>query len=101
MEDNTFTELAKLELEKLFTIFDIADKNSELEIDFSGEVVKIDSTLGCHVINRNIAAKEIWLSSPESGPHHFRYMNDRWVTSSGIELYSLLKQEFSKISVTL
>ena len=101
MEDNTFTGLVKLELEKLFTIFDIADKNTELDIDFSGEVLKVDSILGCHVINRNIAAKEIWLSSPSSGPNHFRYMDGRWITSSGIELYSLLKQEFSNISIAL
>ena len=96
-----FIELAKKELSNLFEIFDNADQNYDLDLDFSGEVLKVTSKIGCYVINRNIAAKEIWLSSPSSGPYHFEYKFGDWVTSSGIEMRKILQQEFEAIGIKI
>jgi iron donor protein CyaY len=93
-EEQEFTKIAKQELEHLFDIFDSEDIEEDLDLDFSGEVLKITSSRGQHVINRNIAAKEIWLSSPISGPHHFGLKNGKWKTTNGLEMYEILNQEF-------
>ena len=92
MTEQEFTELAKQELEHLFDMFDKADIDGELDLDFSGEVLKISSSMGQHVINRNIAAKEIWLSSPISGPNHFGFIDGKWQTNSKLEMYEVLNE---------
>lgn len=51
---------------------------------------------GTYVINKQPPTRQIWLSSPKSGPIQFRYEEDgEWVDirGSGKSLRSLLKEE--------
>ena len=101
MSDSEFIKQAKFTLEFLFDIFDEADNDGDLEIDYSGEVLNITTKIGQYVINRNIAAQEMWLSSPVSGPNHFAFDGENWLTKSNINLYKILSEEFLNIGFNL
>jgi frataxin len=49
------------------------------------------------VINKQAPNKQIWLSSPISGPKRYDIINGRWTYShDGLALHDLLTEEFSK-----
>lgn len=61
-------------------------------------VLTIDlGPLGTYVVNRQSPNKQIWLSSPTSGPKRFDYVaeEDCWVyRHDGQTLHGVLKKEF-------
>ncbi|KAH9921947.1 uncharacterized protein BXZ73DRAFT_104209 [Epithele typhae] len=78
---------------------DFADP--EYEVDYGSGVLTLK--LGCHgtyVINKQPPNKQIWLSSPLSGPKRYDYVpeDDGWVYSRDARsLNDLLNQELSDI----
>jgi CyaY protein len=76
-----------------------SDSNGDTDIDFNGDILTIINDSGTFVINKQSAAKEIWLSSPISGPHHFAQKNSSWYARSGDTLYEILSREL-KIKLT-
>ncbi len=68
-------------------------KDSSLDFDFNEEVLSIDAPEGFFIINRQIFLQEIWLSSPISGPYHFKLEGDTFTTSKGTLLFPLLSKE--------
>ncbi|KAK7503601.1 hypothetical protein BaRGS_00005140 [Batillaria attramentaria] len=53
--------------------------------------------LGTYVINKQTPNKQIWLSSPTSGPKRYDYRDKKWVYSrDGKGLHTLLEQELSE-----
>ena len=52
---------------------------------------------GTFVISRHIHNREIWYSSPISGPSHFSLKGDSWVNKRGEELRALLEDDLSKL----
>lgn len=68
--------------------------------------VSLGSTHGIYVINKQSPNKQIWLSSPTSGPKRFDFMfaadNSKtgfWIYKhTGETLHKLLDQEFSAIT---
>jgi CyaY protein len=71
------------------------DVNYEVDIDFDGDILNLETKHGMYVINKQSAAKELWLSSPISGPKHFAYDNEalKWITKDRIDLYDILSKE--------
>ncbi|XP_070819674.1 frataxin, mitochondrial isoform X1 [Chaetodon trifascialis] len=60
--------------------------------------VKVGGDHGTYVINKQTPNKQIWLSSPTSGPKRYDWTGERWVyTHDGISLHQLLSKEFSII----
>lgn len=67
--------------------------------------VNLGKTYGIYVINKQTPNKQIWLSSPRSGPKRFDYMpssngseHGYWVYKhSGIALHELLDEEMGEI----
>ncbi|KAI4790282.1 hypothetical protein KUCAC02_034728, partial [Chaenocephalus aceratus] len=60
--------------------------------------VKVDREHGTYVINKQTPNKQIWLSSPSSGPKRYDWTGARWVyTHDGVSLHQLLSKEFSII----
>ena len=50
------------------------------------------------VINKQTPNRQIWLSSPNSGPKRYSYIDKKWVyPNDGSHIYSLLEEEFGKI----
>lgn len=52
---------------------------------------------GTYVINKQTPNKQIWLSSPTSGPKRYDYIDKTWIYKhSGESLYELLSNEIPK-----
>ncbi|XP_066500164.1 frataxin, mitochondrial [Hoplias malabaricus] len=99
-----YEKLADETLDALAEYFeDLTDENftaSDYDVVFSSGVltVKVGSGHGTYVINKQTPNKQIWLSSPTSGPKRYDWTGERWVYAhDGVTLHSLLSKEFSAI----
>lgn len=81
---------------------DIADSNSvpdEYDVVFESGVLKlhISKDVGTYVINKQSPNKQIWFSSPKSGPKRYDYHDNSWKYShDGSYLHALLQEELSE-----
>lgn len=100
MEDSEFTRLALQTIALLADAIEGEDQDCRIDVDFQGDVLNITTDQGIFVINKHSAAKEIWLSSPISGPHHFYYISGRWKSKTANNLIIILQQEL-KINLEL
>lgn len=56
---------------------------------------------GTYVINRQTPNRQIWLSSPTSGPKRYDLVDGNWIYKhDGVSLHELLQTELSKIIAT-
>lgn len=87
-------------LESLENVLD-EEASSEYEVDYSSGVLTLKlGQHGTYVINKQPPNKQIWLSSPTSGPKRYDYVpeRDQWVyLREGRTLGQLLNEELSKI----
>ncbi|CAH0490290.1 unnamed protein product [Peronospora farinosa] len=98
MTEHEFMELADETLHGIQSWLDGIDEMlDESDVVFSQGVLKID--LGEHgtwVINRQVPNRQIWWSSPISGPRRYEYdaENGHWInTRDRGELLALLRSE--------
>jgi CyaY protein len=61
--------------------------------DITGDILNITTQSGIFVLNKQASVKEIWLSSPVSGPYHFLHDGKSWKSKSGKELFSVLSKD--------
>ncbi|MDN3030641.1 MAG: iron donor protein CyaY [Candidatus Tisiphia sp.] len=73
MDNTEFAKLAEQTISLIAEIIETEDKDCLIDIDFQGDILTLTTNQGIFVINKHSAAKEIWLSSPISGPYHFYY----------------------------
>lgn len=60
--------------------------------------VQLGEPYGTYVINRQTPNKQIWLSSPKSGPKRYDFIKTQWIYKhDGVSLHELLTAELSKI----
>lgn len=61
--------------------------------------VKFGDEYGTYVINRQTPNKQIWLSSPTSGPKRYDYVNGKWIYKhDGKGMHELLNEEIPHIT---
>jgi len=86
-------------LESVEAILDPLD-NSKYEIEYSSGVLTLNlADHGIYVVNKQPPNKQIWLSSPFSGPKRYDYSSalDGWYYSrDGTSMGELLEEELSK-----
>ncbi|XP_034451758.1 frataxin, mitochondrial isoform X1 [Hippoglossus hippoglossus] len=73
---------------------------ADYDVVFSSGVltVKLGGDHGTYVINKQTPNRQIWLSSPTSGPKRYDWTGEHWVyIRDGIRLHQLLSKEFSII----
>lgn len=80
-------------LNKIVEIIEAEDKDNLIDVDLSDSILTIINEHGTYIINKQSAVKEIWLSSPVSGPFHFSYQAGVWQSRNGIILDKLLSDE--------
>ncbi|KAI1900060.1 hypothetical protein AGOR_G00046130 [Albula goreensis] len=104
ISESDYEKLADETLDALADYFeDLMDESftsSDYDVVFSSGVltVKVGGDHGTYVINKQTPNKQIWLSSPTSGPKRYDWTGERWVYShDGVCLHSLLAGEFSVI----
>ncbi|KXN84781.1 hypothetical protein AN958_12075 [Leucoagaricus sp. SymC.cos] len=95
LSDSTMDSLLE-SLENLLD--DVADPNYEVEYHSGVLTLKL-ADQGTYVINKQPPNKQIWLSSPFSGPKRYDYSEsvDNWLYSrDGRAMGNLLNEELSK-----
>jgi len=103
LDETTYERLAEKTLDSLAEFFeDLADKPytfEDYDVSFGSGVltVKLGGDLGTYVINKQTPNKQIWLSSPSSGPKRYDWTGKNWVYAhDGMSLHELLATELTK-----
>lgn len=106
----SFETLSDLEYEQVCneTLHSLTEKFEELadasaigddsDVSYASGVitVKLGGELGTYVINKQTPNKQIWLSSPFSGPKRYDYVAGQWIYKhDGVGLHRLLTDELS------
>ncbi len=96
MDEREFTVLADAMLARIEVAIDDLDAGVELDVQ-PGGVLEIEMEQGTKIIiNRHVAAREIWLAAP-SGGYHFRPDQGKWLgTRDGEELLEVLGKILSE-----
>ncbi len=69
------------------------------DVTYSNGVLTVElDKYGTYVINKQTPNKQIWLSSPLSGPKRYDFSNQSWIYKhDGKSLHTLLTEEISNI----
>ena len=68
--------------ERFEDIVDSTASLSEADVSLSNGVLTVQlPDVGTYVINKQAPNRQIWLSSPRSGPARFDFVHERYVTS--------------------
>ncbi|XP_051278134.1 frataxin, mitochondrial isoform X1 [Dicentrarchus labrax] len=104
LSEAAYEKLADKTLDALADYFeDLTDEaftGADYDVVFSSGVltVKVGGDHGTYVINKQTPNKQIWLSSPTSGPKRYDWTGEHWVYAhDGVNLHQLLSKEFSII----
>lgn len=93
MTESEFNKEYKAIIELIADALEEADSAGELEVDLNADILAIENDAGTYVINKQTPLKEIWLSSPVSGPYHFKLEEGKWLTSKNDDLFAILNSE--------
>lgn len=80
-------------------IFDWVELSDAFDADINGLELMIKTNRGIYQINYHGVTKQIWVSSPLSGAHHFQYKEPMWLSTrdQDHELWAFLMLEFMAI----
>ena len=95
---SSFINLVDKALNNIFESISTKNYNFIEDLDLRDGILKIDlKNNKSYVINIQKNNKQIWLSSPFSGPKRFEYINNEWVDihNNKIKLYELINSEFN------
>lgn len=95
MNNTEFSKIAEITIAYIAEKIEEQDKEASIDVDLQGDILNLDTDKGIYVINKQSAAKEIWLSSPVSGPYHFFYEQGKWKNGAGFELMAILTKELN------
>lgn len=107
IEESHFHPLVDEALEQMHdSLMDLGeDQLPDYDIELASGVLTFDlgESKGIYVINKQTPNRQIWLSSPISGPKRYDYDSERkaWInTRDGHDLASLLDVEIAKLAGT-
>lgn len=100
MDESTFSDLAEAELVRIEAALEACGADIDIET-MPGGVLELEFENGSKmVINRHLAAREIWVAA-KSGGFHFAPRDGAWIASrDGSELYATLSRLVSEQSGT-
>ena len=76
------------------TIEDL-DTEGRIDVDLNDSILTLETDDGTFVINKQNAVREVWLSSPITGPYHFSFTKGRWTNKMGKDLFQILTEELN------
>ncbi|XP_038069099.1 frataxin, mitochondrial-like isoform X2 [Patiria miniata] len=104
LDSLTFETMVEDMLESLLDFFeqlgDEENVHTDFDVTYSSGVLTVHfgPNHGTYVINKQTPNKQIWLSSPTSGPKRYDLMGNDWVYShDGVPMLRLLSEEISTI----
>ena len=98
-DEATYHSIADSLLESLTdaceqSIEDTVDAETDFDVSFSSGVLSIRLPAGTWVLNKQAPNRQVWLSSPYTGPRRFGYREGQWVDErTGDELLGVVKTE--------
>jgi len=95
VQDSEFAIKAGVILDNIVQAIEDQDPAGEIDLDLNDGILTLITEKGTFVINKQSAAKEIWLSSPVSGPYHFAYLETSWQSRKGADLFDVLTNELN------
>ncbi len=99
MDENHFATLADATLTQLFETIDSA-AGDELDVDQGEGIVTIElEDGGQYVINKHAPNRQVWLSSPVSGAHHFDYDETAggWVNARAVSRGAMASESMLEV----
>lgn len=75
------------------SIIEKNDISGNIDVDINGDMLNIITQDGTFVINKQSSIKEIWLSSPVSGPYHFSHDGKTWKSKAGHSFFEILSND--------
>ena len=77
---------------------ELSDARDDVECELSSGVLTLKTPEGTWVINKQVPNRQLWLSSPVSGPCRYEYVEGTWThTRDGSSLSELLERELGLI----
>ncbi|MDH5488851.1 MAG: iron donor protein CyaY [Rhodospirillaceae bacterium] len=99
--DNEFNVMAEQTIENLFDSIE-RELSHMAEVDLEGGILNVELDDGrVYIINKHAPNRQIWLSSPLSGAHHFSFDGGvgAWVSTRGsAQLIAMLEDELTSIN---
>jgi len=94
LSPSAFETAAEAILARVFDAVEAAARE-DVEVDLEGGVLTVEiDGIGTYVLNKHAPMRQLWLSSPRSGAHHFAWTGERWQSTRGAgELMALLASE--------
>lgn len=93
LNDVEFLKIFSLTINEIAKTIEEQDENHDMDVDINGDVLTITTENGVYVINKQQPLRELWLSSPISGPYHFSYDAPKWRSKMGDYLGEILTRE--------
>ena len=104
ISQDQYEKLSNKTLDRLNEDFEYIGENcdvsTEYDVLYSSGVLNVQfgKKTGVYVINKQAPNRQLWLSSPISGPKRFDYVSDKWIYKNSKEnLHELLTNEISLI----
>ncbi|XP_022697401.1 frataxin, mitochondrial-like isoform X2 [Varroa jacobsoni] len=101
MSEFEYDKVCKVSLENLCEYFEkLLEEVTDADVNLSDGVltVMLGQNHGTYVINKQTPNRQIWLSSPISGPKRYDYIDSEWIYKhDGRSLNALLTQEMRQI----
>ena len=77
---------------------ELSDARDDVECELSSGVLTLKTPEGTWVINKQVPNRQLWLSSPVSGPCRYEHVDGTWThTRDGSSLAELLERELGLI----
>ena len=77
---------------------ELSDERDDVEVELSSGVLTLKTPEGTWVINKQVPNRQLWLSSPLSGPCRYEYDGEKWTHArDGSSLSELLERELGLI----
>ncbi|MDX1916612.1 MAG: iron donor protein CyaY [Rickettsiaceae bacterium] len=96
--ERLFHEAANMLIEKIMHNIESCDDKNIIDYDYSNEVLMLEINAQIYVINKQSFKREIWLSSPISGPHHFIFKENQWINNNLETIDLILSKELSDLT---
>lgn len=100
MTETEYLKLVAQAFQKIMDVLEHADSAGDIDVEESAEVISIELENGKQfIVNRHIPTRQIWLSSPKSGAHHFVYdsVSEKWKTATN-ELIETIKTDIRELA---
>ena len=77
---------------------ELSDERDDVEVELASGVLTLKTPEGTWVLNKQVPNRQLWLSSPVSGPCRYEHVDGTWThTRDGSSLAELLERELGLI----